>query len=172
VTDTACNGTGFIVAAAGSNPSLGAGSIENRGPELNLRLVNTGAPWTRTYDPCRILGEASPEPNFSLFAGCYRETYPDLQTENLGFSGNLFIWFETHKGKPTVRLTWHFDYFNSPGTTRSTTSRCSPDRSRWTTSGREGLIRCAGLACSTSATIAISLSATATIPGRSRWTSS
>ncbi|MFN2387270.1 MAG: hypothetical protein ABR576_13460, partial [Thermoanaerobaculia bacterium] len=75
------------------------------GPDLFLDLVTSPPiPWTRTRDVGRGTS--------GTFNGCFGETFGPN-----GYSGNLWIFFETSKGKPTVRFLWHFDYYVTPGNT-------------------------------------------------------
>jgi len=55
----------------------------------------TDVAWSRTYDVGRGLA--------GTFNGCYGETFGANS-----YSGNLFIFLETSKGKSTVRFIWHF----------------------------------------------------------------
>lgn len=75
------------------------------GPDLFLDLDTSPAvAWSRTYDVGRGTS--------GTFNGCYGETFGAN-----GYSGNLWIFFETSKGKPSVRFLWHFDYYVTPGNT-------------------------------------------------------
>lgn len=107
---TDCSTEGYVLARtenSGSKILHSAGSELDAdgspGPDLFLDLI-TDVAWSRTYDVGRGLA--------GTFNGCYGETFGDNS-----YSGNLNIFFETNKGKSTVRFIWHFDYYVTPGNT-------------------------------------------------------
>ena len=110
VTDCSVEGYVLAVTGDGGGKTLHSNSSElepegTPGPDLLVDLV-TDPPvaWSRTYD----VGRGTT----GSFNGCYGETYGAN-----GYTGNLWIFFETSKGKPAVRFLWHFDYYVTPGNT-------------------------------------------------------
>jgi hypothetical protein len=108
---TDCSVEGYVLAVSGDGPrALHSNSSEleadgTPGPDLLVNLItDPPVPWIRSYDVGRGTS--------GTFNGCYGETFGAN-----GYSGNLWIFFETSKGKPTVRLLWHFDYYVTPGNT-------------------------------------------------------
>jgi len=71
------------------------------GPPLFLRPSSDVA-WVRKYDAGRGTS--------GVFDGCFGETYGTN-----GFHGALLLKFGNTKGQSTVSLTWHFDYYVTPG---------------------------------------------------------
>jgi hypothetical protein len=107
-----CSVEGYVLAVPGNGggKTLHSNSSEleadgTPGPDLLVDLV-TDPPvaWSRTYDVGRGTS--------GTFNGCYGETFGAN-----GYSGNLWIFFETSKGTPSVRFLWHFDYYVTPGNT-------------------------------------------------------
>jgi hypothetical protein len=110
VTDCSVEGYVLAVPGNGGGKTLHSNSSEldsdgTPGPDLLVNLV-TDPPvaWSRTYDVGRGTS--------GTFNGCFGETFGAN-----GYTGNLWIFFETSKGKPSVRFLWHFDYYVTPGNT-------------------------------------------------------
>lgn len=108
VTDCSVEGYVLAVPGNGGGKTLHSNSSEleadgTPGPDLLVDFV-TDPPvaWSRTYDVGRGTS--------GTFNGCYGET-----SGANGYSGNLWIFFETSKGTPSVRFLWHFDYYVTPG---------------------------------------------------------
>lgn len=107
---TNCSAEGYVLARLERNYLHADGSdLEadgTLGPELQVNIGSDVA-WSRKYDVGKGLS--------GVFDGCFGKT-----SGPNGYSGNLFIFFEGGKGpntKSTVRFTWHFDYYVTPGNT-------------------------------------------------------
>ena len=109
---TDCSVEGYVLAVPGNGGGKTLHSTGSEleadgtpGPDLLVDLA-TEPPvaWSRTYDVGRGTS--------GTFNGCYGETFGTNS-----YSGNLWIFFETSKGKPSVRFLWHFDYYVTPGNT-------------------------------------------------------
>lgn len=95
---------GYVLAEALNNGTLsGASSIRHAdgsvGPQFQIRITTSpDVAWTRRYD----VGKGT--------SGGFNDCFGATSGPN-GGSGNLFMFFETVGGQPTVRFTWHFDYY-------------------------------------------------------------
>jgi hypothetical protein len=108
---TDCSATDFVLAHPTQNGTLNANGTDidatgQLGPDLFLNLM-TNVNWTRKYDVGRGLS--------GVFNGCYGETPANPASGHQGYNGNLFLFFESSGGQPTVRFTWHFDYHLTAG---------------------------------------------------------
>jgi len=111
---TDCSADGYVLAhwVNGGNYLQADGNDldanGNLGPDLFLRLL-TDVDYTRKYNPFGAsdpYGRTFPSGTFN---GCRGATFGSN-----GYQGNLFIFFESRRGQPTIRFIWHFDYFLGP----------------------------------------------------------
>lgn len=103
-TDCAQPTDGYVLAQALNNGTLSAASTithvdGSAGPPFQIRVATSPeVRWERTYD----VGKGTE----GVFNDCFGAT-----SGPNGGSGNLFLFFENVGGQPTVRFTWHFDYY-------------------------------------------------------------